>query len=110
LTAATSAAATTPATIATATPTAITTTTKAIRATKTIRAIKATKTIRAIKTIKAIKTTKTTKTSEYYSNLSILIHIVLVWIPRNGLVRLEIPHIQHLKFILEIIHFSYLRF
>ncbi len=72
-------------------------------------AASASKTVRAPETIKAVKAAeaekeKTAKAAAKPAALPSLIHIVLVLIPRNGLVRMEITNIQHLKFVLEIIH------
>jgi hypothetical protein len=63
---------------------------------KTIMATEAIKATEAIETIKAVKTIKTSEKTEAYPKLSILVCIVLIWIPRSSLVCLEIANIQHL--------------
>jgi hypothetical protein len=91
-------------TAAAASATASATITTATAAPKTVRAAKTIKTVKAAEAEKekAAKTTaiSTAKTAA----LPCLIHIVLVLIPRNRLVRMEITNIQHLKISLEIIH------
>lgn len=72
----------------------------------------------ASEAISASKTTSTTKapeakaaakaeTSTKTKSNELVIHIVLILLPRYCLSRLKVVNIQHLNFIMKIIHFSF---
>jgi hypothetical protein len=92
------------ATATTAAATAAAAITTATAAPKTVRAAKTIKTVKAAEAEKEKAAKATAKSTAKTTALPCLIHIVLVLIPRNRLVRMEITNIQHLKISLEIIH------